>query len=66
MATMKVKGMSCHHCVMAVTEALSNIRGVSNVNVDLVKGEATFDEMKPVDSSVVKKAIENAGYEIDE
>ena len=65
MTTIKVNGMSCHHCVMAVSEALSLVHGVFNVNVDLAKGEATFDEVKPVDSGVIKEAIKNAGYEID-
>ena len=35
MATIKIKGMSCNHCVMAVTKALNEIAGIKNVKVDL-------------------------------
>ncbi|MGB5233404.1 MAG: cation transporter, partial [Desulfoprunum sp.] len=34
MATIKIKGMSCQHCVAAVTKALSELPGISNVKVD--------------------------------
>ncbi|MFV9691178.1 MAG: heavy-metal-associated domain-containing protein [Desulfobacteria bacterium] len=64
MATIKIKGMSCNHCVMAVTRALNEIEGIENVKVDLAKGEADFDEVKPVDMDLVRKAIRKAGYEV--
>ncbi len=62
--TIKIKGMSCNHCVMAVTKALNSVEGVSNVNVSLEKGEATFDENGRVDMAAVRKSIEKAGYEV--
>ena len=65
MKTIKVKGMSCQHCVRAVTKALSEIDGVGNPGVDLEKGEAYFEETHPVDFEVIKKKIRNAGYEVD-
>jgi copper chaperone len=64
MQTVKIKGMSCNHCVMAVTKALKEIDGISNVKVDLTKAEATFDEVKPVDMEIVKERIRKAGYGI--
>jgi copper chaperone len=64
MATIKIKGMSCNHCVMAVTKALGGIDGVSNVKVDLAKGEATFDEATPVDRNVISERIKKAGFEV--
>jgi copper chaperone len=64
MRTIKIKGMSCNHCVMAVTKTLEKIDGVKNVKVDLQKGEATFDEAKPVDIEIVKERIRKAGYDI--
>ena len=64
MATVKVKGMSCNHCVMSVTKALNEIDGIKNVKVDLNKGEASFDEVKPVSMDTVKERIEKAGYEV--
>jgi copper chaperone len=64
MKTIKIKGMTCNHCVMAVTKALEKIDGVKNVKVDLTKAEATFDEVKPVDMEVVKERIRKAGYDV--
>jgi copper chaperone len=64
MNTIKIKGMSCNHCVMAVTKTLEKIDGVKNVKVDLQKGEATFDEAKPVDIEIVKERIRKAGYDV--
>ena len=64
MKTIKIKGMTCNHCVMAVTRALEKIDGIKNVKVDLTKAEATFDEIKPVDMEVVKERIRKAGYDI--
>ncbi|MGZ6193416.1 MAG: heavy-metal-associated domain-containing protein [Syntrophales bacterium] len=64
MQTVKIKGMTCNHCVMAVTKALKEIDGISNVKVDLQRAEATFDEVKPVDMKVVKERIRKAGYDI--
>jgi len=57
MATIKIAGMSCQHCVMAVTKVLSGIDGVSNVKVNLEKGEASFDEAKPVYRYVIEERI---------
>jgi copper chaperone len=64
MTTVKVKGMSCNHCVMAVTKALNEIDGVEAVRVDLASGEATYDEVKPVDINTVREQIKKAGYEV--
>ncbi len=63
-AKIKIKGMSCNHCVMAVTKALNDIEGIKNVNVDLAKGEADYDEVKTPDMDIVRKAIKKAGYEV--
>jgi copper chaperone len=64
MKTIKIKGMSCSHCVKAVTAALQAVDGVDRVKVSLEKGEATFDEMKPVDMSVIKENIRKAGFDV--
>jgi copper ion binding protein len=61
---LKVKGMSCQHCVMSITKALSQLDGVKNVNVDLQKGEVHFENTKGVASAQVEKAITDAGYEV--
>ena len=66
MKSIKIKGMNCGHCVMAVTKALNAVDGVRGVNVDLKSGVATYEEEKTVDSAVVTAAIKKAGYEIVE
>jgi copper chaperone len=64
MTKVKIKGMTCQHCVMAVTKALKEIEGVEDVMVDLGAGEATFNETVPVDQEKVKEKIKKAGYEV--
>lgn len=64
MKSIKIKGMSCQHCVMAVTRALSAIDGIRDVHVDLSNGTATYQEDKPVTSDVVAAAIRKAGYDV--
>ncbi len=41
--TLKVGGMSCGHCVMAVTKALKGVPGVQDAKVDLQGGRAVVD-----------------------
>ena len=61
---LKVKGMSCQHCVMSVTKVLSQLEGIKNVRVDLAKGEVQFDNTKAIASNQIEKAIEEAGYQV--
>ena len=63
-SVLRVKGMSCQHCVMSVTKALTQLEGIKNVQVDLAKGEVRFDNMKEVASNRIEKAIQDAGYEV--
>jgi cytochrome b subunit of formate dehydrogenase/copper chaperone CopZ len=62
---LKVKGMSCPHCVMAVTKALQQLDGIENIQVDLEKGEVQFKNTKAIPSDQVVRAITKAGYEVD-
>jgi len=64
MTTIKIKGMSCNHCVVAVSKALNEIEGIKDVKVDLQKGEATFEEPIPLDMNIVRERIKKAGYEV--
>lgn len=64
MAVIKVEGMSCQHCVNAVTKALEALDGVKNVRVSLEKAQAEYDESQPVDQAAVKAAVEKAGYRL--
>ncbi|HDQ39756.1 MAG TPA: copper chaperone [Desulfonatronum sp.] len=64
MTTITIKGMSCQHCVSAVTKALSGIDGIQDVQVSLEKDQATFTETRPVDPEVIRTAVKKAGYEV--
>jgi copper chaperone len=60
--TFEVDGMSCGHCVMAVTKALESVPGVDQVvEVDLERGVAVV-EGEPEDTAVIE-AITEQGYE---
>lgn len=62
--TIHVSGMSCSHCVAAVTDEVSKIDGVTRVSVDLESGEVEIASDAPVDRSVVAAAVDEAGYEV--
>ncbi len=64
MKIVKIKGMTCQHCVMAVTKALSGIPGIKEIKVDLEKGEAAFAEEKDVSLETIREAVRKAGYEV--
>jgi len=49
---------------MAVTKALNEIDGIKDAKVDLQKGEATFEQVMPVNMNIVKERIKKAGYEV--
>jgi copper chaperone len=66
MKSIKIKGMSCQHCVMAVTKALGALDGIKDVKVDLKSGVATYEEVKSVDPAAVAAAIKKAGFEVVE
>ncbi|MDR3284784.1 MAG: copper chaperone CopZ [Treponema sp.] len=63
--TLKVNGMSCEHCVKAVTQAAKSLAGVQKVTVDLKAGDAAI-EYDPAKTSLdaIKAAIEDQGYEV--
>ena len=63
-ATYTVSGMTCSHCVASVTEEVTSIPGVTDVQVDLASGAVTVTSETPVDEATVKAAIDEAGYEL--
>ena len=63
-SVLKVKGMSCQHCVMSVKKALNQLDGVQKVEVDLEKGEVRFENTKALAALRIEKAIQDAGYEV--
>ncbi len=59
-----VEGMSCGHCVNHVKTALEDIKGVTNVEVDLASKIATMEAGSDIQDGDIKFAIEDAGYEV--
>jgi copper chaperone CopZ len=59
-----VVGMTCGHCVNAVTEEVSQVPGVTAVDVDLASGGLTVTSDAPVDDAAVRAAVEEAGYDV--
>lgn len=60
-----VAGMTCGHCVAAVTEELSALPGVVDVAVDLHAGEdspVTITSAAPLERAAVESAVTEAGY----
>lgn len=60
----KVEGMTCGHCVQAVTRELSSVPGVDSVDVDLEQGTATVTSAGGIDRELVRAAVDEAGYEL--
>jgi copper chaperone len=63
-ATYTVTGMTCGHCVASVTEEVSQVPGVTAVDVDLAGGGLTVTSEAPVDEAAIRAAVEEAGYEV--
>ena len=59
-----VSGMTCSHCVSAVTEEVTKIAGVTDVQVDLASGAVTIASESGVDDGAVRAAVDEAGYEL--
>ncbi|MFG2110216.1 heavy-metal-associated domain-containing protein [Micromonospora sp. AP08] len=62
--TYAVTGMTCEHCVRAVTEELSALPGVDEVRIDLATGTATVTSAAPLPVESVRAAVDEAGYEL--
>lgn len=59
-----VVGMTCGHCVSSVTEEVTEIAGVSNVDVDLASGNVTVTATEPISDDAIRAAVEEAGYSL--
>lgn len=59
---LKIEGMTCMHCKMAVEKALKGVSGVSSVQVDLAKNQAVVTG--GADSDAMAKAVADAGYKV--
>jgi copper chaperone CopZ len=63
-STYTVEGMSCDHCVAAVTSGLAALPGVTGVDVDLASGRVHVVSETPLGDTAVRAAVEEAGYEV--
>jgi copper chaperone len=63
-STYTVTGMTCGHCVASVTEEVSKVDGVTDVEVDLATGQVTVTSDGPVDDAAVAAAVDEAGYAV--
>ena len=59
-----INGMSCMHCVKRAQNALKEVDGVTEAEVDLESNSAVVELSKEVADDTLKKAIEEAGYEV--
>jgi copper chaperone len=62
--TYTVAGMTCEHCVRAVTDELSKLDGVDGVDIDLATGRVDVRSDEPLDEATVAAAVDEAGYEL--
>lgn len=66
-ASYSVTGMTCGHCVTAVTDELTALPGVRDVEVDLVAGGTSTVRVvseQPLPEETVREAVDEAGYEL--
>ncbi|WP_433825737.1 heavy-metal-associated domain-containing protein [Actinoplanes sp. CA-015351] len=62
--TYSVTGMTCAHCVSSVSSEVSQLAGVTDVQVDLATGTVSITSAEPLDRAAVAAAVDEAGYEL--
>ena len=62
--TYTVEGMTCSHCVTSVREEVSEVEGVTGVDVDLATGRLVVRGEEVSDTAVGGEAVAEAGYEL--
>ncbi len=63
-STFTVVGMTCGHCVSSVTEEVTQVPGVTDIDVDLATGELTVVSDTDIDAAAVVSAVQEAGYQV--
>lgn len=64
-STYRVNGMTCEHCVRAVTQQITELDGVTAVTVDLAAGATstvTVESDSALEDAAVAAAVNEAGY----
>jgi copper ion binding protein len=62
--TYQVSGMTCGHCVQAVSREVGALPGVEAVDVDLATGAVQVTSRQPLATEAVRDAVDEAGYEL--
>jgi copper chaperone len=60
--TFTVTGMTCGHCVQAVTDEITTLEGVQNVEVELSSGAVTVLSEAAIAQDIIAAAVDEAGY----
>jgi copper chaperone len=63
-ATYFVSGMSCQHCIDAVTAEVGRLEGVEQVDVDLTTGAVRVTSSAPLVVAAVGEAVDEAGFDL--
>lgn len=59
-----VAGMTCDHCVRAVTAEVSALAGAQDVVVDLAAGTVAVSSDPPLSLDALRAAVDEAGYKL--
>lgn len=63
-STYTVTGMTCGHCASSVSEEVSEVPGVTDVQVDVASGKVEVTSEQPLDDAAVRAAVKEAGYQL--
>lgn len=58
----QVTGMSCGHCETAIRSEVSEITGVTGIDVSAQTGHLAVTSEQPLDDAAVIAAVDEAGY----
>ena len=61
-----VEGMTCEHCVAAVSGELSKLPGVEQVDVDLASGFVEVTSPGTIEDAELRSAVDEAGYTVSQ
>lgn len=64
--TIKIEGMQCNHCKMSVEKVLSELDGITKVEVSLENKKAIIESQKEIDNSKIKEKITDEGFKVIE
>lgn len=62
-ATLKIEGMSCQHCVMAVKKAITGLKGIDQADVTIGNASVKYDESS-IKKEEIEAAIKKTGFKV--